>query len=191
MAKRIENFYFNWLYDIVKPKGGPSFVKLCRELHVKPFRWFIPNDDNRCLDGVNLRDEFFNSITMESGIVAHPNFFLSECTVFEMLVALARRIVFQMDDELRPGKNHVSLWFFHMLKNLNIDKFDDQYGDDFAGFDDRTVLLIDNALEILVTRRYDRSGNGGLFPLKKSSRDMQRVEIWYQLMEYLEELYGR
>jgi hypothetical protein len=37
----------------------------------------------------------------------------------------------------------------------------------------------------VIWRTYDRRGHGGLFPLQRSNRDQRRVEIWYQLSEYL------
>ena len=40
-----------------------------------------------------------------------------------------------------------------------------------------------------VERRYKRSGEGGLFPLKNAAKDQRKVEIWYQLSSYLLENY--
>jgi hypothetical protein len=49
--------YFQYLYKLVRPMPR-TYYKLCKELHNKKYKWFIKNDDNRCEDGVNLRETF-------------------------------------------------------------------------------------------------------------------------------------
>ena len=47
-----------------------------------------------------------------------------------------------------------------------------------------------DAMDILtkfMRREYDASGLGGLFALRYPKEDMRDIEIWYQMMSYLEE----
>ena len=40
-------------------------------------------------------------------------------------------------------------------------------------------------MRVVMDRLYDMHGNGGLFPLRKPSKDQRKVELWYQMSEYL------
>jgi hypothetical protein len=77
-----------------------------------------------------------------------------------------------------------------MLTNLGLNVYTDDYelGDDFGPV---AEAKIDEILEILMDRTYDIYGHGSLFPMKRRPKqDMSEVEIWYQLMLYLDENYG-
>jgi len=183
----IDQRYFNWLYKLIG-KQKLVYRKLCQEIHAKKFRWFIPNDDNRCEDGLNLRDEFLQEGFIIASEAAIDKFLKRDCTVLEVLVALSQRIEFLMDD-LNPKQNHTSKWFSEMLINLRLNDFTDTHTeiDEFYPTD---VVKIDQILENLISRTYDYYGNGSLFPMKRRPpKDMSKVEIWYQLMLYLDENY--
>ena len=101
------------------------------------------------------------------------------------------------DDGDRTGK-----WFFEMIDSLGLTGMDDRQ------FDQETVFDI---LQRFMHREYDASGQGGLFTLRapssegaakprlgaeiakgdseagRSKIDMREIEIWYQMMAYLEE----
>jgi hypothetical protein len=86
-----------------------------------------------------------------------------------MLIALARRTV-----EDVVGEGTVLFWFWKMVRNVGYLNTD--------GPDKRT--LTNNLLE----RRCSFNGGGGLFPLKHARRNQANLEMWYQLMDYLEEM---
>lgn len=77
------------------------------------------------------------------------------------------------DDGNRTGK-----WFFDMLKSLGLTMMDD------SRFDRLTTMDI---LIRFMRRDYEESGQGGLFTLRYPKFDMRNIEIWYQMMAYLEE----
>lgn len=180
--------YFTWLYNLIS-KQKLSYRKLCRELHLKTFGWSVPNDDNRCEDGLNLRNLFIEECDLDESHLEVRYFLKGDCTVFEVLVSLAQRINELMYD-LKNPEDHTARWFLEMVRNLGLGIYVDGYnlGKDF---DPVTEAKIDEILVTLIERTYDFYGRGGLFPLKRRPpKDQTNVEIWYQLMNYLDENYG-
>jgi len=180
--------YFSWLCKLAVPRR-PGYLLLCRELHTKKFRWSVHNDDNRCEDGLNLREIFIEEENLDENHLEVRYFLKGECTVFEVLVALAQRINGLMFD-LNHQEDHTRKWFLEMLKNLKLDDFSDA---DLPHLEIEPVMeaRIDEILEVWMDRTYDFYGSGGLFPLKRRPpKDQTTVEIWYQLMSYLDENYG-
>lgn len=190
----VKETYFLWLCTLIKNRRF-NYWKLARELHNKKFRWSVPNDDNRCGDGLYLRQTFIEQEGLDEDHLEVVGFLKGECTVLEVLVALAQRIDFQTYD-LDTQENKTSKWFFEMIGNLGLDKFPDENsrGDRLSELDE---LRIDEILEGWLDRSYAFDGTGGLFPLKRHNRhkgrmrDQTTVEIWYQMMAYLEERHGR
>lgn len=181
--------YFSWLYNQVREPRGPYYLKLCAQLHDKKFRWHVHNDDNRCEDGLNLRDQFIELKSLDETHIEVQSFLKGDCTVFELLVALALRMNELLYD-LNDRKDHTSRWFLEMIGNLGLrDCTDDLTRDDRHS--PVTEAEIDEVLEKFMSRTYDFYGRGGLFPLKRRpAKDQTGVEIWYQLMLYLDENYG-
>lgn len=186
--KTLSEEYFSWLYKQVGNQRR-TYVKLCKELYNKKFRWFVPNDDNRCEDGLNLRDQFIEENGIDTEHTEVRYFLKMPCTVLEVLVALAQRFDYQMFD-LNNQQDQSSKWFLEMLENLRLSRFTDNWNNDDR-FDPVSEAEINEILEILMDRTYGFDGRGGLFPLKKRHKeDQSRVEIWYQMMLYLDENYG-
>lgn len=181
--------YFDWLCAQAGVNGRPGYRKLCHLLHEKRFRWKIHNDDNRCQDGLELRDHFIDLMHLDESHTEVRYFLKGECTVLEMMVALAKRINGQMFD-LDRKDDQTERWFREMITNLNLHRFTDGI------FPDKELSPVaeaeaDDVLERFMERTYDIYGRGGLFPLKRRPpEDQTNVEIWYQLMLYLDENYG-
>lgn len=167
----LEGDYFNWLYSLVASTSNPnpsrSYYQLLEQMHIKRFVWFIPNDDNRIADGLELRYEFHNG-PLESD---------EYCSFLEMLIALSRRAAFETDQE--PAE-----WFWHLTNNLGLREYSDEIFMDIEPGEVRYIL------DRVVDREYDRSGQGGLFPLRDPEEDQTKVELWYQLSSYLLEGQG-
>lgn len=170
----LDEAYLDWLVQqVTSPRQRRStvrtFWKILRQFHEKEFHWFIPNDDNRILDGLELRNEFLALIHYRIG-EEDEEWASNGCSVLELLVGLSRRL-----SELDGGEPRT--WFWEMVKNLGLDQFDDQVPYDWAD--------VDEALSTFIFRQYDRDGTGGLFPLEHPNGDQRKVEIWYQLNAYL------
>lgn len=169
----LDELYFQWLYRQVG-KGGTNRSKthwgLLKQLYQKEFVWITPNDDNRIVEGIELRWEFVNYSDLAKVDAAWMN---EGCSVLEMVMALTRRLTFEAEGE-------PTVWFWLLLKNLGLDEFTDENYEAY-------VDTIDGILDRLIWRQYAPDGRGGLFPLKSPQADQRQVEIWYQMAEYLYE----
>lgn len=167
--------YFAWLVNLVE---GYDNTQLLEYLHDIPFRWILPNDENRADDGCALRDRFLYETNYTDYDLPEK-----ECSVLEMLAALANRIndilidIEDYDDTPR--------WFWELLENLQIDEFDDMTLTSTSMYD-----IVDDSINTFMDRLYDRNGFGGLFPLKNAKDDQRDIELWYQMSAYLEENYS-
>jgi hypothetical protein len=174
--KPLDELYLQWLYSNVLPVSlkNPSrtYWALLRQLYCKEFVWFIPNDDNRVEDGRDLRAEFFR----ESGEAEFdPGWSDLGCSMLEMLIALSRRLSFDVEGE-------PSDWFWHLLENLELRECNDR-----SKYSPKDV---DEILDRVIWRNYNYNGQGGLFPLTVAVEDQRKVEIWYQLSAYLSHLFS-
>lgn len=170
MSGTLDDRYFEWLYSLVadvKTRRGPkTYWNLLRKLFCIEFAWIVPRDDNRAEDGRELRFEWAHCEDVE----VDPNWAALGCSFLEMLIALARRLDFQTEHD-------VEFWFWHLIGNLGL-----------LGHNDRSKFLeedVEDRTAAVIWRTYDPDGAGGLFPLRHTDHDQRRVEIWYQLTEYL------
>lgn len=172
--------YFEWLCDLIEvEQANRSYWILANALHKKEFRWYIPNDDNRASEGVNLREQFCD----EHNVPYVFDIFNGPCSMLELLVGLAFRCesIMMDDDNYIPMRD----WFWKLIKNVGLDKFPDEVIHD-SWEEDKIDIILDK----IIDRKYQRNGRGGgLFPLKSSKKDQRKVELWYQLNEYLIENY--
>jgi hypothetical protein len=168
----ITDQYFEWLYShigAVKNRDpSKSRWSLTRVLYTTPFIWFVPNDDNRAADGIDLRLEFIHASDMD----VDRDWMELECSMLEMLIALSRHASFQ------DGGTHAD-WFFKILNNLEIRDYTDDV------WEISLEEEVNEALETINQRTYKRNGHGGLFPLRHARQDQRDVELWYQLAAYL------
>lgn len=169
----IDEVYFPWLYSLVSDPHK-HYWKLCEQLYQKEFVWFIPNDNNRNEEGIELRIEFLN----ETGI-ANPGrpWMQMSSSIFELLIALARRMNF-IDD------TPVDFWFWQLVSNLGLDFADDHE------YNTIVAMEVDEILDRFIWRQYNRDGTGGLYPLRDHEQDQRRVEIYYQMSYYMVEFMG-
>lgn len=176
----IERDYFNWLCELVHiDQIERSYWLLAKDMFRKEFIAFIEHDDNRASDGVELREDFMRETNCDGYLDMDR-----ECSVFEMLIALARRMDFETSDPNDPYDmtDTTSYWFWEMIDNLGLIEFDDS---SYVDMDGQTY--VDWILDGFINRQYDSNGEGGLFPLKGNCEDQRDVEIWYQMSAYLME----
>lgn len=172
----IANEYFDWLYALVndsKYTKRATYRRLLMCLHTIDFTYTIPLDENRAQDGVDLRYRF----AMERGYML-TDVPIGQCSVLEMLVALAYRCEEHIMVDPDIG-NRTGQWFWTMISNIGLDSMIDGH------FDKRYVL---DKISKLLNRDYQKNGSGGLFTIDNCSRDLRRVEIWYQMCWYLDSI---
>ena len=167
--KRVRNRYFVHLGGLVGEEAD-NYFNMLNILHNMDFYSLIPNDDNRGEDGKQLRDGFHLSVNLKN------------CTVFEMLVGLSIRLEFETAQS--QWEKTVAEWFWILIDNLGLGLYDD---DMYKSMKPRAE--IEEIVQKMLDRKYDCNGNGGLFPLKNPRKDQRKVEIWYQMSEYLIENY--
>ena len=174
---RINDEYFEFLLELIDAKRFSrrvSYRKLLMRLHDTEFTWFVPYDDNRADDGVQLRRRF----ALIRDDISISNYITGPCTVLEMMVALAVRCEETIMDDALMG-NRTGQWFWGMIHNLGLSPMSD------SKFDKRTV---DEIIQRFLNREYEPNGKGGLFTVKRYERDMRTVEIWCQLNWYLDSI---
>lgn len=173
LKDRINDDYFEYLCELIDAKRFSkrvSYRKLLMRLHDTEFTWFVPYDDNRADDGVQLRRRF----ALDRNDMSLTDYILGPCSVLEMMVALAVRCETIMDDTCYGDRT--GQWFWGMIHNLGLSPMiDSKFDRDF----------VDDAVARLLNREYEPDGTGGLFTIRNFDRDLRTVEIWRQLSWYL------
>lgn len=174
----VEQDYFHWLCELVHvDQEYVSYWILAKDLHHKTFYSLVDHDENRAGDGLELREEYLRHI-------GYPKYvdIPGECTVLEMIIALARRIEFETSNpyDLEDTVDRTSFWFWEMIDNLGLTKFSDDAYVELEG-----QVYVDWIVDNFLNRRYEPNGFGGLFPLEHSFENQCNVEIWYQMSAYL------
>lgn len=180
-ANKKTGAYFEFLCDLVWKQGKrideTKEIFLLHELQEREFYALIPNDDNRASDGLQLRDNYID----EGGAAqALPS---GSCSVLEMLIGLAYRLV--LETEGSRWEKSVDVWFWILIDNLSLSNLLKSTPISQQDFSDKIEWVITNLLE----REYKSNGEGGLFPLRHTTQDQKRVEIWYQMTAYVVENY--
>ena len=159
--------YVNKLKSLVTKKdNNRAYSFLLDALWRKEFFTLIPHDENRATDGIFLRRHL--------GFA--DDFGPARC--LEVLIGIAKRAEFQLTGDL-ASMNYRDL-FWEFLSNLKLNKYDDS-----AMSEPQAIFEVDAILNRWLERSYDRKGHGGIFPLKSPAKDQWKVELWYQMQEYV------
>lgn len=162
----IKTDYYQWLVEKTGLNPG-EYSSLLSALYYIPFRWSgnIRTDSNRAKDGLVLRCDY----QAETGLLP---FVKGDCSVLEMLVALAIRI----DDVLgTPGETHIDEWFQIMVGNLGLLEETNDY---FSGYE------VESTIDRWLDRDFSYNGKGGIFPMVNSPEDQREIPLWDQMACY-------
>ncbi len=175
--------YFEWLTSFIDCPKFPVklYTDLLWYLEQQEFYWDrrVPMDENRALDGIDLRKSYSDDI------------FNGPCTVLEMLIALAKRIDSDIMYEYEAG-NRTSEWFWMMIYNLQLEDMDNEN----INYD-----YVDYRIYTFLDRNYGENGVGGLFPLESvptlthpmatlgGQNEVNLTEIWQQMSYYFTQNY--
>ena len=165
--------YFEWLKQLVSyPNTNVSFDNLFKTLHNRIFIYTIPMDENRYMDGLQLRYRFF----LRTGINVMDN--RRPCSMLEMMAALSWRIEEDIMDNPVIG-NRTPQWFWHMIAVMGLNgQYDGNFNED----------VVNAAIDRVISRKYAYNGDGGLFKVNNPLRDMRTVEIWCQMLWYIDSI---
>ena len=174
--------YVYYLYRIVQ-NGGENHRKLCVELFKN--RFFITRsapkrDVDREKDGLELRKEWSNDSLDDE-------FHIIPCTMLEMIIGISKRMSEQLMDE--DGEDKTAQYFWEIMENLGLTCMDD---DNFGWETGLAPKNIGKTCEILCKRQYNPDGTGGgMFPMPGLlGINQKKMEIWYQMQEYINWKYG-
>lgn len=175
-----ENAYRNWISSRMRAKEYSVLFDLLYDME---FEWDpdIPRDGDRAADGRYLREQFAD----ECGMRMNPMYLDWPCSFLEFLVAMAFSIEESMMYDPDSDQDE-STWFWLMMENMGLDKYDDNAM--LAGAQ-AAYLRVVETVNMVMRRRYDYNGYPGMFPLRKPVMDQRKVEIWYQANAYFIENY--
>lgn len=182
MNSTIKQEYDNWIVSLATDwcSNFGKYGRLMEFLHSVPFYSTIqvPLDRNRGADGKDLRLRFVDSTTEYNYNHAYLYLMDYEPTMLEVMVALAIRCEENIMRDNDVGDRSYE-WFYGMLCSSGLDAcYDSVFNEDVA------LEIVNRILE----RKYSRNGKGGLFTLSNPPKDLRKVEIWYQLLWYLDEV---
>lgn len=173
-TNQLREGYLQWLEPQLRDEHGnpgKTYWTLMNIMFDKEFIWQIPHDDNRLADGLEVRAEFGR----EGHIRQRTLDRLGPCSFLEVLIGLSRRLAFAAGGQ-PPG------WAWQLLNNLELQRMTDPLS---RAKQDR----VQDILDCCIWRNYSPDGQGGFFPLAFPDDDMTKVELWYQMHAYIDELH--
>lgn len=173
MTDNARENYLRWLEPQLRDEHAPteSYWDLINLMFDKPFVSIVDYDDNRIGDGLALRSEFGHSARISQRQLER----LGPCSFLEVLIGLSRRLAFVAGGEA-PG------WGWQLMCNLEVHRMADPLSR-------RKQEKVDDIMDRVIRRTYSPDGSGGFFPLAWPDDDQTRIELWYQLNSYVEELH--
>lgn len=174
MSNPLAEDYLRWLAPQIREDQyaqDGSYWDLLSIMFEKPFESFVPNDENRMVDGTDLRVEFCYSQHIRGDALMH----MGPCSFLEVLIGLSRRLSFAAGGT-SPG------WAWQLIINLELDMMSDPLSR-------RKVRKIDVILNTVIRRTYLPDGYGGFFPLTEPDEDQTQKELWYQMAAYISEIH--
>lgn len=164
-----KNRYFDWLLGIVCTKSQIArYSRILSDLYNTNFRWTMDRDLNRLEDGLELRKQFVT----ETGAW---DFGYEDCNVLEVMVALAIRMETEIMSDC-DGDDRTDEWFWYMMSSLRLDCMPNN---------EYSAVIAEEIIDDFLDRKFGRTGQGSLFYIPGTNRDMRKVEIWYQMCEYI------
>lgn len=166
--------YYEWLlFKVTDPKEPRTHDKLFRELASAPFKATVGRDDNWFEHCEYMREDYYEEAEFEGAEYVKED---GEITLLEVMVNLCIKA-----EGIMQGFDGVDCerWFNDMLENSGLIFYTD-YRFSKTGVWSKINRILD--------REYNRDGGGGLFciPVLDPSHDLRDVELWYQLMWYID-----
>lgn len=173
--------YLDWMSAIAFHDSSErsQYQSLLHHLHSIPFYFLIPMDENRMVDGIDLRYRFAHDHSL------NPEDTMSElgqnnsCSVLEMMVALAlkgdERVLYDYETGSKSDYIFKAMLASSQLTDSRNDRFSPEY--------------VSYRVDCILKREYEYDGFGGLFTVNNPRMDMRDVDIWYQMNWYLQTLY--
>lgn len=165
----LKDYYFNWLMGLIDHDKLEDLT-IEHVLYDRPFHYSIDMDSNRGAAGLGLRRDFIEDVY--DGDEDPSDFLDVTCSTLEVLISLA----INADTDIIGGEKTPGEWFDEFISNLGL-------GD---GMSRRAITAI---IERWLDREFKYDGYGSPFPLNNPDEDQREVEIWGQMLAYLNENY--
>lgn len=162
--------YLDWLKNLGK---GCSYDMLFAKLYSIPYESFIPHDENRISDVLELREMFKKEVLCDS----YWQLDRHVISLLEIIISLAVRA----NDIMRDDTDDIAGWLWVFLENVDLDDYSDE------NWTSESEAEVEEIAHNIIFRDYAEDGRGGLFPLRNNTDDQRKVEMWYQLNAYLDE----
>lgn len=175
----VKEEFFEWMYQLVDGKGYSELLEL---LYEEDFYSVIPLDDNRLIDGCNLRYRFADECNIPL-VVIDKLFDNERCSILEMMIGLAIRIEETIMSDSDFG-DRTNMWFWIMIKSLGLYNMTDNVLYNARVQYDKVKVILSKFLE----RDYKPNGEGGLFTIHNTNKDLREIEIWYQMCMFFDNL---
>ena len=169
----LSNSYLSYICSLVGIDDSCRYKRLIHFLMKKDFNYTIPMDGNREADGLDLRYRFSCDKGIPQAIVS-IELDSKPCSILEMLIALSLRA-----NSIITSEENASFIFWSMIDNLG-------FGDQMDEFFD--IHYCEDRIEDFLDHNYDSNGEGGLVTLMYPPADLRYVEIWDQIMWWLDEM---
>lgn len=165
--------YLHWLESqlLDEDSARKTYGDLVKAMFAKKFLAIMAMDNNRMVDGLDLRVEFAHHEHIRPDRMSS----LGPCSFIEVLVALSRRLAFNAGGQA-PG------WAWQLLCNTELDRLSDP-------LTRPKLRRADEIMDTVIYRRYFPDGTGGFFPLNHPDDDQTQIELWYQMHAYISELH--
>lgn len=150
-----------------------TYHNLLSYLNNVDYDWILEDDINRAEDGEEgLRRRFAYEHHIELyGELDGP------CSVLEMILAMAYRCEEIMDDAVIGDRT--PQWFWRMINNLGLSGMSD------SRFD---INYVESVVDTFLEREYEPDGHGSLFVIRNCQYDLRDVEMWTQMLWYLDSI---
>ena len=155
--------YFRWLLKFIGNGfcRKNSYFELLKYLFNVEYYWYIPMDENRAVDGVDLRHRFVTEC--DEDLEASYTLLSGPANVLEVLVALSIKMEYIVRGSIELSKS--GQWFWGMIKSLGI-------------FDCYDGCFDEEEAEYFLGEWFDPASGISIFPDKSG-------ELWSQAMEFL------
>ena len=158
-----------------------SYSNVLEILYSTQFEYTLKLDENRMMDGIDLRYHFSYACHIPYELT--ESVITSECSILEMMAALAKRCDDDIMFDLSYG-DRTSLWFKMMFDNLGLTKYTNLCWSYSSEYEIRHIL------KKCMFRQYNADGtNGGLFIIHQNANiDLRNLQIWDQMCLCMSEL---
>lgn len=155
-----------------------SYYLLFSKLNNVKFKVTNVYDDNRYVDGIDLRYRFGYEFNITREEIDYISELIGACSVFEAMVALAIKCEENIMSDPKYG-DRTKVWFEEMLYSMHLINSTD------ANYDEKYVS---ERINIMLNKEYSYNGDGGLFTVECPPDDMRKYDLHTQMCWYLNTL---